>query len=89
MEELLRLSRENNRMLRAMRRSSFVGAIVKVIVWVVLIIVPLWFYMQYIAPMLESTLQMYEQMQGTSAAAQTQFGQINHYMEQLRSLYGG
>lgn len=88
-EEILRLARENNRMLRSMRRSSFFGAILKTMLWIALILVPLWFYAQYIAPVMESMMQTYQQIQGTSAQAQAQFGQLNQYMEQLRALYPG
>ncbi|HWO07433.1 MAG TPA: hypothetical protein VNM40_02520 [Candidatus Paceibacterota bacterium] len=89
LDEVLRIARENNRMLRSMRRSSFFGAIVKTVLWVALIIVPLWFYLQYIAPVMESMLQTYQQLQGTSAQAQAQFGELNRYLQQFQSLYGG
>lgn len=88
MQEILRLTRENNRMLKAMRRSSLFGAIVKTMLWIALILLPLWFYVQYLAPVMESILQTYQQIQGTSAQAQAQFGEMNQYLEQLKNLGG-
>jgi hypothetical protein len=88
MEELLRLSRENNRMLRGMRRSSLMGAIFKTVMWIALILVPLWFYVQYVAPVMQSMMATYEQIQGTNAAAQAQFGQFSDSMERLQSFFG-
>lgn len=89
MEEVLRLARDNNRLLRSMRRSSLLGAIMKTILWIALIVLPLWFYVQYIAPVMESMIQTYNQIQGTSAEAQAQFGQMSDYLKQFQSLYGG
>ena len=89
MDELLRLTKENNRMLHSMRRNAWLGGIFKLVMWVVLFIVPLWLYLQYVAPMMAGMLETYQQLQGTSAQAQTQFGQMSAYMEQLKSLYGG
>jgi uncharacterized oligopeptide transporter (OPT) family protein len=89
LEEILRLTKENNRMLHSMRRNAWLGGIFKLIMWGVLFVIPLWLYLQYLAPMMQSMLQTYQQIQGTSAQAQAQFGQMNQYLEQLKSLYGG
>ena len=88
-EEILRLSRENNRMLHAMRRSSLLGAIFKTLLWIAMILVPLWFYLTYIAPVMESVLQTYQQIQGTGAQAQAQFGQMSDSLEKIQALFGG
>lgn len=89
MEEILRLTRENNRMLRSMRRSSLMGAIIKTVVWIAFIIIPIWFYIQYLAPVMESMMQTYSQIQGTNAAAQAQFGQFTESMAKFQALFGG
>ena len=49
-DELLRLTKENNKMLHAMCRSAFFGGIFKLLMWAAFIIVLLWLYMQYLAP---------------------------------------
>jgi hypothetical protein len=89
LDELLRLTRENNRMLHAQRRNAWLGGIFKVIFWIVVIILPLWFYAQYVAPMMQGVLDTYQQIQGTGASAQAQVGQLNQYLEQFKSLYPG
>ena len=89
LDVLLRLTKENNRMLHAMRRNSFIGGIVKTLVWLAFILVPLWLYMEYVMPMLQSMLDTYSKIQGTSAQAQAQLGQMSGYMQQFQSLFGG
>lgn len=89
LDEILRLTKENNRMLHAQRRGAFFGGIFRVVTWVAFIIIPLYLYLQYVAPMMQGMLETYQQLQGTSASAQAQFGQMNQYLEQLKSLYGG
>jgi len=88
-DELVRLTRENNRMLHSMRRSAFIGGLFKLLMYATFLIVPLWFYMQYIAPQMQQVLEMYQQVQGTSARAQTQFSQFGDMLKQFQSLYGG
>lgn len=88
-EEILRLVRENNRMLKSMRRSSLMGAVFKTIMWIVFILVPIWFYVEYVAPVVDSMMQTYSQIKGTNAQAQAQFGEVSKYLEQLRSMYPG
>ena len=41
LEEILRLTKENNRMLHKMRRSAFLGGLFKFIMWAAFIIIPL------------------------------------------------
>ena len=89
LDELLKLTKENNRMLHSMRRSAFFGGIFKVVMWVAFIIIPLWLYMQYVAPMMAGMLETYQELQGTSASAQAQFGQMSEYLKQFQGLYGG
>jgi hypothetical protein len=89
LDEILRLTKDNNRVLHSMRRSQWLGGIFKLLMWVAFIIIPLWLYMQYVAPMMMDVLETYQQLQGTSANAQVQFSQMNAYLEQLKGLYGG
>ena len=88
-DELLRLTKENNKMLHAMRRSAFFGGIFKLLMWAAFIIVPLWLYMQYLAPVMQSMLESYQQLQGTSAKAQAQFGELNTYLQKFQQMTGG
>lgn len=88
LDELLRLTKENNKMLHAMRRSAWLGGIFRLISWIALVIIPLWLYMQFIAPVMQSMLQTYEQIQGSSASAQAQLTQMGDYISQFKSFFG-
>ena len=87
LEDILRLTQENNRMLRSMRRSAFLGGIVKFITWAALIIIPLWLYLQYVAPVMQSMMQTMEQIEGTRAGAQAQMSGFNDAMQKLREQF--
>ncbi len=85
LKEVHRLTLENNKMLRSMRRRAFWGGIIKFIIYVALFIaLPLWLYVTYLAPILEQMLSTYEQIQGTRAAAEAQFGDLQSMLSQFR-----
>ncbi len=87
LEDILRLTRENNRMLHSMRRNAFVGGIFRFVVWVALLVIPLWLYMQYVAPVMQSTLTAMQQIQGSGAAVQGQFEGVQSAFEKLRAQF--
>lgn len=80
--EIYRLTRENNRMLHAMRRNAFLGGIIKLLIYAAMLIIPLWLYMQYLAPVVNDMQKMLLQVQGTGAQAQAQ-------VQGLQELLGG
>ena len=83
LRETHQLAKENNKMLHAMRRNAFIGGLVRLIVWAVLIIAPIWFYMQYLAPVVDSMMETYEQIQGTSVQARAQFSQFQDFLKRF------
>lgn len=87
LEQVLRLAKDNNRMLHAMRRSAWLGGILKLVLWAAFIIVPFWLYMQYLAPVMTSAMQTMQQIQGTGAKAQAQFGDLNAAMQKLQEQF--
>lgn len=83
LDELLRLTQENNRMLRSMRRNAWIGGILKFVIYFALVVLlPLWLYMTYLAPVLESTLETMNKLQGTGANAQAQFSDLQNLLKQ-------
>ena len=83
MEEVYKLAKENNRMLRAMRREAFVGGIIKFVWWIlILIVIPYFVYVWYLQPYLDQVLSLYEQAQG-------QAGQVNDAVNQLKESASG
>ena len=83
--DLLRLTEDNNRMLHKMRRSAFWGGIIKVVLYAVLFVgVPFWLYATYLAPIMEQMMKTYQEVQGTGAKAQAQFGDFQSMLQQLK-----
>lgn len=54
LDELLSVAKDNNRILRAMRRDALIAGILKFVFWVVLFIASYYLTMQYLEPLLES-----------------------------------
>lgn len=51
LKETLALARENHRLLRAMRRNQLFWLILKIVIWAILIIAPLYLLQPYISTM--------------------------------------
>jgi|CXWL01.1.fsa_nt_gi hypothetical protein len=52
LEESIELTRENNRLLKAMRRDALIAGIVKVLIWGALIGGSIYFSLKYLEPLL-------------------------------------
>ncbi len=50
LEEIHALTKDNHRMLRAIRRDQWLGFIGRVIVWIIVLALPLYLYQQYLQP---------------------------------------
>ena len=87
LEQVLKLAKENNRMLHSMRRNAFLGGLFKFILWAAFIIIPFWLYMQYLAPVMQGALNTINQMQGTGAKAQAQFGDLNAALQKMQAQF--
>ena len=84
--EIYRLVRENNKMLHSMRRNAFWGGVIKFLLYAVLFVaLPWWLYMTYLEPVVKSTMQTMNQIQGTGAKAEAQFGSFQEMLKQLQS----
>lgn len=49
-DEIKALTKDNHRMLRAIRRDYWIGLVGKVIIWIIVLALPLYLYQQYIQP---------------------------------------
>jgi len=88
LQEMYRLTKENNKMLHKMRRNAFWGGIIKFVLYaLVLVVAPLWLYATYLAPMMEQVLDTYQQVQGTGAKAQAQFSDIQGFIDQFKNQF--
>ena len=53
LEETKALAKDNHRMLRAIRRGQWIGFFTKIAFWVLIILVPLYFYQEHVVPLFE------------------------------------
>jgi len=50
LEEIHALTKDNHRMLRAMRRAQWISFFGRIVIWAVVLILPLYLYQQYLYP---------------------------------------
>jgi uncharacterized membrane protein len=58
--ETLKISRENNKMLRAMRRDATIGRILSVVWFLIILIGPVVLYFYFLQPYIDQVLSTYE-----------------------------
>ena len=87
--ETYRLAKENNKMLHSMRRAVFWGGILKVMTYLAFLLVPFWFYMTYLNGTVQQMLRAIDQIQGTGAKAQAQFGDLSNTLKQFQDKLPG
>lgn len=88
-QETLKLTRDNNRMLHSMRRNAFLGGIFKVVLWAAFIIVPGYFYYLYLAPVMQQMLATMNAAQKGGAQAQVQIQNFQDMIKNLESKIPG
>ena len=76
-------------MLHAMRRNAFLGGIVKLLIYAAIVIIPIWFYFQYLAPVMQQMLKTVSDFQGTGAKAQTQMSDWQKTLQNIQSKIPG
>ena len=85
LEETYALAKENNKMLKRMRRAAWIGGVFKLLFWVAMIGVPAWLYYEYAQPIVGQLVDTISQVQGAS----TQIQQMGGSMQQLQKLNEG
>jgi len=85
-QEIYRLTRENNRMLHAMRRNAFFSSVLKFAFYAAAIGLFVWSYLQFVAPMIDQTLKVMQQVQGTGAQAQAQLSGFEDTLKKLQQM---
>ena len=83
--ELITVVKENNRLLHKMRRHAVWGGVLKALLYVVVLVVaPLWLYSTYLAPVVKEAMKTYQEIQGTGAKVQAQFGDMQNFFKQFK-----
>lgn len=81
-KELLHLAKENNRMLKDMRRDAFIGGVMHFVWLIVVFVVVPYFTWLWLQPYLEQMTAAYAQAQGQS-------DQLNQAVESLKNAGSG
>ena len=90
LQEIYRLTKENNQMLHAMRRNAFLGGLFKFVFYaIILIVLPLWLYMTYLAPIMQQMLDTMNKIQSAGNQAQTQMTSWQQTLQNLESKIPG
>ncbi|MAJ97013.1 hypothetical protein CL644_02805 [bacterium] len=76
LDEIYKLVRSNNKMLRRMKRNAFLGTILKIVLYAILLGVPVYLYFTIFQPILAEVLNAYTQIQATGAQMQDVGNQI-------------
>lgn len=89
LQENLAVAKDNNRLLREMRRNAILGLIARIVLWLVILGVPLFFLSTYLGPILDA---MSGQGGGSGQLPSGLFGipseeQINQLIEQYQAGY--
>ncbi|HEX5774491.1 MAG TPA: hypothetical protein VFY28_00825 [Candidatus Paceibacterota bacterium] len=82
LEENLEVAKDNNRLLKLIRRDAMIGLGVKVVLYLILLGVPLFFLSQYLGPLLEG----FTATPGTSTGVF--LAPSPEQIQQVRELYG-
>ncbi len=89
LDEIYKLTKENNKMLKAMRRDAFVGGVVKFIGWVLVFVVIPYILWLYIQPYLNDALHTYNNVKATTNSVQTttnaDFSAIQDFFKQFQA----
>ena len=84
LDEIYKLTRDNNKMLHSMRRNAFLGGILKLLIYAAFIVIPLWFYYTYLGPQVQKILAAADAVQGTGAQAQVQLSQFQDMIKGIQ-----
>jgi hypothetical protein len=83
LEQTYKIERENNKMLKGMRRNAFLGGIFRLLWYALLLGLPLWAYVTYLQPVVNSMLNTAHQVQGTSAQVQLQIQELQGALQKI------
>jgi hypothetical protein len=89
LEEIYKLTKENNQMLRAMRRNARMHTFLKLIFYAVIAGGLIWSYIHIIGPLLMQMLDTLNKLQGASSQAQNQLSGFTDTLQKLTAWIPG
>ena len=72
-----------------MRRNAFLGHLVKLLIYAAIVIIFIWMYLNYVAPILNKLLDTMQQIQNTGTSAQVQIADWQKTIDEFRSKIPG
>lgn len=84
LDEIYRLAKQNNKMLRSMKRAAFWGTVFKIVLYAALLGIPLYLYFTIFQPIMEDLGRTYSQVQ--QAGVQLQGVTDSIPLDQLQGL---
>ena len=85
LERTYKLSEENNKILRKMRRSSRISGVIRALYWIVIIGITIGAY-YYVQPYLENVLQMYDQARSSLNQLQGEMNTVQNATNTLKNV---
>jgi hypothetical protein len=91
LDEILKLTKDNNKMLHKMRRDAMYRSILSTVWWLIFLVAPIIFYYFYLEPYVNQMMQMYATIPGFENLKMPTggFPDLDQMMQQLQSMTGG
>lgn len=91
LDEILKLVKDNNKILHKMRRDAMYRSVLSTIWWLIFLVAPIIFYYVYLEPYVNQMMQMYATIPGFENMKMPTggFPDLTAMMEQLKTLTGG
>ena len=89
LDRLERMTMDNNRMLRGMRRRALLGSLLKLAFWVIVLIVLPYYAWLYVQPYVNQAENTYQSVQQTQQQVASSTSAINGFFSQFKSWFGG
>src|SRR5579872_3213248 len=89
LQETYRLTKENNLLLRRMRRSAFWGRLFTLIFYAALLLAPIWFYWHYLNGTVQNLLAAYDRVEGTGTQAESEYQQFQQALQNFQQKLQG
>src|SRR3989338_885930 len=89
LHEIYRLERENNQMLKSLKRRSLWGGIFKLLIYLLALGVPIWLYFTYLYPIVQQVDRTLTEMTGKKVELEGQFGEWADAFTQFRNRFTG
>ncbi len=92
LREIYRLEKENNKMLRSLKRQAFWGGLFKLVLFLLALGVPIWLYFTYLAPVVKQIEATVTTATGRKAELEGQLSEwmalLDQFKEKMQSASG-